>query len=226
MNILAINRLIDHTLLKPDASREQIEKLCQEAKKHHFYSVCVLPNRVQLAREQLGGTSIKLCSVLGFPLGAQLNEVKAFEARKLADLGVHEIDMVMDIGALKDGNDLQVQEDIEAVLKAAPQCLIKVILETGLLSPAEISRACEIAIRAGALFIKTSTGFVEKGAQVSDIERIRQTIGPLVKIKASGGIRDLESAEAMLTAGADRLGCSQSVKIFEDWKLKYPERLS
>lgn len=218
MSETPLNQKIDHTLLKADATRAELEKLCQEAKKYHFYSVCVAPHHVQLAREFLSGSSVKLCSVVGFPLGSSLSDTKAFEAKKLSEMGVHEIDMVINIAAIKDGNDLAAQEDIEAVMRAAPHCLIKVIIESGILSPAEIVRASEIVVKAGAPFVKTSTGFAKEGAKLSDVELIRKTVGALTQIKASGGIKDLATAEAMIVAGAKRLGCSQSVLILEEWK--------
>jgi len=213
-----LNEYIDHTLLRADATEKEFEQLCREAREFRFASVCVPPTRIKLARDVLSSSTVRICSVVGFPLGSTLTEVKAFEARKLAELGAHEIDMVMNIGALKDGHELLIQEDIEAVLKAATPCPVKVIIETSLLSPSEKTKAAEIIVKAGALFIKTSTGFGEAGASVSDIELIQNAVGKLIQIKASGGIRDLETAEALIAAGASRLGCSRSVEIMKEWQ--------
>ncbi|TVQ77514.1 MAG: deoxyribose-phosphate aldolase [Bradymonadales bacterium] len=213
-----LNQIIDHTLLKADATEKDFEQVFKEAQEHHFFSVCVPPCRVREAREALGNSRVRICSVVGFPLGNSLTEVKAYEARQLVEMGVHEIDMVMNIGFLKDGRDLSLQEDIEAVIQAARPCPVKVILETSLLSPGEIKRASEIIVRAGGLFIKTSTGFGSRGAEVSTIELIRESIGKMIQIKASGGVQDYETAAALVAAGANRLGCSQSVKIIQEWK--------
>lgn len=207
---------IDHTLLKATASQSEIEKLCQEAKHHKFFSVCVAPARVELARDFLSGSLVKVCSVVGFPLGNQTTTIKVKETEELVKFGVHEIDMVINIGRLKDGDDLYVVEEIEQVMRAAGICPVKVIIETAHLTPDEIVRACEAIVKAGAAFVKTSTGFAPAGAEISDIQLIRKTVGGLMGVKASGGIKDLKTAVAMIEAGATRLGCSASVEIIQE----------
>lgn len=207
---------IDHTLLKPEAVEKDYSKLCEEAKKYHFYSVCVPPAWIKFCRNELSGSSVRLCSVVGFPLGYQDSESKAFEARELVNHGCHEIDMVMNISYLKDRRDLEVTEDIETVMKAIDSTPLKVIIETSLLSEAEKVRACECIVKAGAQFVKTSTGFSTGGATVSDIQLIRKTVGSLMGIKASGGIKNLAFATELIEAGATRLGCSSSVDIINE----------
>lgn len=207
---------IDHTLLKPQASERDIIELCREAREHSFYSVCVHGARLHLARNELSQSSIKLCSVLGFPTGAHLTLAKADEAKRLCDAGVQEIDMVMNIGALKDQNEIFVVEDIEAVMRAAEGIPIKVIIETNLLSEAEKIKASECVVRAGAAFVKTCTGFAGGGASVEDIRLIKKHVGSACQIKASGGIQSLSQALSLLEAGADRLGSSQSIKILSE----------
>lgn len=207
---------IDHTLLKPNASLEEIEKLCAEAKNYQFFSVCIPPHYIASAHKFLSGSRVKICSVLGFPLGYQLSETKAEEARHLVDAGVHEIDMVMNIAALKNKNDLHVVEDIEAVLKNCGSLPLKVILETGLLSQDEKVRACEAVVKAGASFVKTCTGFSDGVATIADIELMRSSVGSSMGVKASGGIRDLATAQSLINAGANRLGCSKSVEIVKE----------
>lgn len=205
--------LIDHTNLKPEARRADIEKLCSEALQYKFASVCVNPCNVSLAAELLAGTKIKVCCVVGFPLGASTTECKAFEAALAVKNGAAEIDMVLNIGWLKDRRDEEVKKDIAAVVDAVPENPVKVILETCLLDKAEIVRACRLAKNAGAAFVKTSTGFSTGGATAEDVALMRQTVGPDMGVKASGGIRTREAAEAMVEAGADRLGVSKSVAI-------------
>ena len=206
---------IDHTLLKPEASREQIRAVCEEAKQYHFASVCVNPCWVPLIAEELKGSGVSVCCVIGFPLGASLSSVKAFEAREAVAAGAQEIDMVINIGAIKSGGWELVREDIAAVNAAKGTAKLKVIIETCLLTDEEKVRVCQIAKEAGADFVKTSTGFSTGGATVHDVELMRRTVGPEMGVKASGGIRTLADALAMIEAGASRLGASAGVKIIE-----------
>lgn len=205
---------IDHTLLKPEATKEQIIKLCEEAKEHHFASVCVNPYWVPVCAELLKGSAVKVCTVIGFPLGASASEVKAFETKRAVEQGAAEVDMVINIGALKASDDTLVEQDISEVVQAAQgQALVKVILETSLLTDEEKKRACVISKRAGADFVKTSTGFSSGGATLEDITLMRQTVGAKMGVKASGGIRNKEMAVEMLKAGATRIGTSNGVAI-------------
>lgn len=208
-----LNRYIDHTILRPDAVEDDIRKLCDEAIAYEFAAVCVQPVWASLASKLIAKSDCKLCSVVGFPLGANLTETKAMETTSLVDLGVQEIDMVIHVGALKAGDEGRVLSDIEAVVKAANGCLVKVILETCLLTDEEKRRASILAVKAGAQFVKTSTGFSRSGASIHDVALMRQAVGPEIGVKASGGIRDLATALAMLDAGATRLGTSSSVAI-------------
>ncbi len=209
-----IASLIDHTLLKPDATRADIERLCAEAKQFGFASVCVNPCNVKLAATLLTGAAIKVCSVVGFPLGANKKEVKAYEARRAILDGATEIDMVMNIGALKSGDYKLVEEDMRLVKETCGSRIItKVILETALLTNEEKIRACEIAKASGMDFVKTSTGFGPGGATVEDVRLMRSVVGEKLGVKASGGIRDAETAAKMVEAGATRIGASASVKI-------------
>ena len=204
---------IDHTLLKPDAGREQILKLCAEAEKWHFASVCVNPRWVAEAAAALAGTSVKVCTVIGFPLGAAATEVKVFEARQAAADGADEMDMVISVCDLKDGRDEYVVRDIREVRKAAGGRTLKVIIEACLLTDEEKERACRLAVRGGADFVKTSTGFSKSGATVCDVQLMRRTVGPDVGVKAAGGIHTREEALAMIAAGADRIGASAGTAI-------------
>ncbi|MFC7440632.1 deoxyribose-phosphate aldolase [Laceyella putida] len=213
MNAKEIAAMIDHTLLKPEATKEQIQELCREAKEHDFASVCVNPYWVKEAAAQLAGSQVAVCTVVGFPLGATTSEVKAFETKNAIQNGATEIDMVMNVGALKSGDVETVKRDIQAVVEAANGVLVKVILETGLLTDEEIVTACEQAKAAGAHFVKTSTGFGKGGATVEAIRLMRQTVGPDLGVKASGGVRDQETAMQMIQAGANRIGASASVAI-------------
>lgn len=206
---------IDHTLLKPEASREQIRAVCNEAKQYHFASVCVNSCWVPLIAEELKGSGVSVCCVIGFPLGASLSSVKAFEAREAVAAGAQEIDMVINVGAVKSGGWELVKEDIVAVNAAKGTAKLKVIIETCLLTDEEKVRVCQIAKEAGADFVKTSTGFSTGGATVHDVGLMRRTVGPEMGVKASGGIRTLEDALAMIEAGASRLGASAGVKIIE-----------
>lgn len=210
--------LIDHTLLKPEATDEDIKRLCGEAAKYHFASVCVNPTWVRVAACALQGSGVPVCTVIGFPLGATLPDVKAYEARRAIQDGAREVDMVINIGALKSGDDCLVEHDIHTVVEAAHEYSIttKVIIETALLTDDEKVRACQAAKRAGADFVKTSTGFSKGGATVSDILLMRQTVGPDLGVKASGGVKNLEDARAMVEAGATRIGASVGVKIAQE----------
>jgi deoxyribose-phosphate aldolase len=208
-----IAKMIDHTLLKAGAKKEEIEKLCEEAKEHHFASVCVNPTWVSLSSSLLEGTDVKVCTVIGFPLGANTPEVKAFEAQNAISNGATEVDMVINIGALKDGNDQEVKRDIQAVVEASKGVLVKVIIETCLLTEDEKIRACKLAVEAGADYVKTSTGFSTGGATVEDVALMRKTVGPDVGVKASGGVRNAEGAKAVIEAGATRIGASSGIAI-------------
>ncbi|MED4463912.1 deoxyribose-phosphate aldolase [Metabacillus fastidiosus] len=207
-------KMIDHTALKADTTKAAIETLCTEAKQYCFASVCVNPTWVELAAELLKGTEVKVCTVIGFPLGANTPETKAFETKDAIDKGAEEVDMVINIGALKDKNDALVERDIHAVVEAAKgKALTKVIIETSLLTEEEKIKACEIAVKAGADFVKTSTGFSTDGATTADISLMRKTVGPEIGVKASGGVRDLEGAKSLIEAGATRIGASSGIAI-------------
>ncbi|WP_078428856.1 deoxyribose-phosphate aldolase [Alkalihalobacterium alkalinitrilicum] len=210
-----IAKMIDHTLLKAEATNDQIVQLCAEAKEYKFASVCVNPTWVKTAYEQLKDTpEVKVCTVIGFPLGANTSEVKAFETIKAIEEGATEVDMVINIGALKVNNDQLVEADIKAVVEAAKgKALTKVIIETSLLTDEEKVRACKLSVQAGADFVKTSTGFSTGGATIDDIELMRKTVGPNLGVKASGGVRDREGALAMIEVGATRIGASAGIAI-------------
>ncbi|MFZ7946438.1 MULTISPECIES: deoxyribose-phosphate aldolase [Bacillaceae] len=210
-----IVRMIDHTLLKADATREEVVKIVEEAKQYLFASVCVNPTWVKTAAEMLKDTEeVKVCTVIGFPLGASTPETKAFETSNAIENGADEIDMVINIAALKDQQDDLVEKDIRAVVEAAKgKAIVKVIIETCLLTNEEKVRACELSVKAGADFVKTSTGFSTGGATVEDIRLMRQTVGPEIGVKASGGVRSREDALAMAEAGATRIGASSGVSI-------------
>lgn len=205
--------MIDHTLLKADATQDQIQKICDEAKEYVFASVCVNPTWVKYCAEKLAGTAVKVCTVIGFPLGASTSDTKAFETKDAIVNGASEIDMVINIGALKAGQFEVVRDDIKAVVDAANGTLVKVILETCLLTDHEKVIACELSVEAGANFVKTSTGFSTGGATVEDITLMRKTVGPKLGVKASGGVRSLEDMQKMIDAGATRIGASSGVAI-------------
>lgn len=212
----ALAKMIDHTLLKPDATDGEIEKLCAEAREHQFCSVCVNPAKVKLASKLLANSGVKVCTVIGFPLGASTPLVKAIETRDAIANGATEVDMVINIGALKSGNYDLVARDIAAVVDAAAgAALTKVIIETCLLTETEKIKACLLAKNAGAHFVKTSTGFSKGGATVEDVALMRKTVGPDMGVKASGGVRDRQTAELMVKAGANRLGTSSGVAIIQ-----------
>ena len=213
----SIAALIDHTILKADATRADILKVCREARQYNFASVCINPYWVPLVRAELAGSPVKVCTVVGFPLGATSTESKAAEAAIAVRDGAQEVDMVINVGALKSGDQDAVKADIAAVVRAAHAggAIVKVILETSLLNDTEKAAACVLAKAAGAKFVKTSTGFSTAGATAHDIALMRQAVGPEMGIKASGGIRSLEDLQAMTAAGATRIGASASVKIVE-----------
>jgi len=215
LNDISLARMIDHTMLKPDATVDEITKLCSEAKQYHFASVCVNPGFVAHCSALLKGTDVKVCTVIGFPLGANTTEVKRLEAEQAIANGATEIDMVINIGQLKSGNYDYVFNDVQKVVLAAKskRFVCKVILETALLDDEEKVKACIICKQAGADFVKTSTGFSKGGATVGDVALMRKVVGSAVGVKASGGIRSKEDAEAMIASGADRIGASASVKI-------------
>jgi deoxyribose-phosphate aldolase len=210
--------LVDHTLLKPEASDADIRRLCEEAAQYRFASVCVNPSWVRAAACNLRGTSVPVCTVVGFPLGATLADVKAYEARRAIFDGAREVDMVINIGALKSGDDCAVEQDIRAVVEASHEydVLVKVIIEAALLTDEEKVRACLAAQRAGADFVKTSTGFAKHGATVADVALMRRTVGAGMGVKAAGGVKGIEDARAMLEAGATRIGASVGVKIAQE----------
>ena len=210
---MELNRMIDHTLLKANATRAQIEKLCDEALEYHFASVCVNTCWVPLAHEKLAGSDVNACCVVGFPLGAMLTEAKAAETRLAVEAGADEVDMVINVGWLLDGDYDAVRDDIAAVVKAANGKCVKVIIEACLLTDEQKVKACELSVEAGATFVKTSTGFSTGGATVEDVALMRKTVGDKCKVKAAGGIHTTEEAKAMVAAGADRLGASAGIQI-------------
>lgn len=211
-----IKSMIDHTLLKPDSTKEGISLLCEEAKKYEFAAICVNPYYISLCKELLKDSDVRIATVVGFPLGANTKETKAFETIDAIKKGAQEIDMVINIGALKNKDYDVVMDDIKAVVDAAKgEAIVKVILETCLLTDEEKKKACEISLEAGADFIKTSTGFSTGGATIEDVKMMKSVAGDKMEVKASGGIRDLETANKMIEAGATRLGTSSGIKIVE-----------
>lgn len=209
-------RYIDHTLLKPDATARDIEQLCAEARAHGFFAVCVNGSRVELARALLEDSEVKAACVVGFPLGAMESDVKRFETEAAIDSGAQEIDVVLNVGRLKDGDHRYVLRELRDVVEAAEERVVKVILETGLLTREEKIRACELVVEAEAHFVKTSTGFGPGGATVEDIKLMREAVGPEFGVKASGGIRNFATARALIEAGATRLGVSAGAAIMAD----------
>lgn len=210
--------LVDHTLLKPDATEADIEKLCEEAARYHFASVCVNPTWVRASACHLRGSGVPVCTVVGFPLGATLPDVKAYETRRVILDGAREVDMVINVGALKSGDDCAVEHDIRAVVEAAHEhgVLVKTIIEAALLTDDEKVRACLAAKGAGADFVKTSTGFAKSGATVADVALMRRAVGGEMGVKAAGGVKGIEDARAMVAAGATRIGASVGVKIAQE----------
>ena len=217
METLPINKYIDHTLLKPEATAEQIKTLCQEAAEYSFFSVCINPQYIKLAKSLLTQSDVKVCTVIGFPLGSNTTEVKVFETQNAINNGADEIDMVLNIGAVKSKNWQLVESDIEQVVKVAHLHgkLIKVIFETCLLDNDEKIKCCQICSKVGANFVKTSTGFSSAGATLDDVKLMKSNIPNSVSVKASGGVRDVESAKAFISAGATRLGTSSGVSIMK-----------
>lgn len=214
---MELNKYIDHTLLKADARQEEIVKLCQEAKDYHFMSVCINPCWVREAADLLRDSDVKVCTVIGFPLGASSSQVKIFEAKQAVADGAEEIDMVLNISAAKDGNWVYIEEEIAAIVQAVPaEVLVKVIIETCLLNEEEKVAACQVAQKAGADFVKTSTGFSTGGAKVEDIRLMRKTVGPDMGVKASGGVSNQADAIAMIEAGASRIGASKGIAIVSE----------
>lgn len=207
-------KYIDHTILKPDTIKEDVIRVCSEAKEYGFFSVCVNPYYVSLVKKELEGSDVKVCSVIGFPLGASVSETKAYETRKAIADGANEIDMVINVSALKNKEYEFVLNDIKAVVEALEgKAILKVIIETCLLTDEEKVKACELSVEAGAHFVKTSTGFSTGGATAEDISLMRKTVGPDLGVKASGAVRDKETALKMIEAGATRIGASSSIAI-------------
>ena len=212
---MKLNQYIDHTLLKQDATQKQIETLCQQAIAYEFASVCVNPYYVSYCKSLLKNSAVKVCTVIGFPLGSNTTATKAFETEDAILNGADEIDMVINVSALKNKQDDVVLKDIEAVVAAAKGHLVKVILETCLLTPQEIVKACQLAMKAKAQYVKTSTGFSTMGATIENVKLMYETVHPTLKVKASGGVRSYEDALAMIQAGASRIGTSNGVAIME-----------
>lgn len=210
--------MIDHTILKPGATREMVLQYCKQAMEYGFASVCINPCFVKLVAEEMKGSDVKTCTVIGFPLGANTTEIKAFEARKAVAEGAQEVDMVINVGALKEGNLEYVEQDITQVVKASQGALVKVIIETCFLTDEEKISVCRLAKKAGAHFVKTSTGFGSSGATVADVALMRKTVGEAMGVKASGGVRSLEEALAMVEAGANRIGTSSGLTIINEMK--------
>ncbi|MBQ9766181.1 MAG: deoxyribose-phosphate aldolase [Lachnospiraceae bacterium] len=210
-------KYFDHTILKPDAAKADVERICKEAIEYDFASVCVNEYRVKMVADLLKGTDVKTCAVVGFPLGAVSTGVKVFETNSVIDAGADEVDMVINVGALKDKDYEYVYNDILEVKKACKdKAILKVIIETCLLSEEEKVKACELSVKAGADFVKTSTGFSIGGATQEDVKLMKDTVAGKAKVKASGGIRDYETAQKMIAAGADRLGTSATIKIVSE----------
>nr|WP_081689712.1 deoxyribose-phosphate aldolase [Peptoniphilus mikwangii] len=214
---IEINRMIDHTLLKPESTREQVKNLCEEALKYNFKSVCINPYWVEYASEILKGSEVGVCTVIGFPLGANTTELKAFEAREAVKNGAAEVDMVINVGLLKSEEFDAVEKDIKAVVDAADGRVVKVILETCLLSDEEIIKACKLSMNAGADFVKTSTGFSSHGATAHHVKLMKSVVGDNLEVKASGGIRDLKTSLEMIDSGATRLGVSAGIAIVKEY---------
>ncbi len=209
----SLAKMIDHTLLKANATSTDIRRICAEAREHGFASVCVNSCHAKLVTQELAGSGVKTCCVVGFPLGAMSSEAKAFEAECAVSQGASEIDMVINVGALKEGNDTYVLDDIRSVVEAAKPAIVKVIIETCLLTDEEKVRACALSEKAGAAFVKTSTGFSTGGANVHDVALMRKTVGERLGVKASGGIHTPQEAKALIDAGACRIGASNGVAL-------------
>ena len=210
---MSIAKMIDHTMLKADASEKTILRYCREAKEYGFASICVNTCFVPLVAKELKGSGVKTCCVVGFPLGAMSTSAKAFEAKQAVADGAEEVDMVINIGAMKDARFDFVKKDIEAVVEASKPAIVKVSIETCLLTDEEKVKACELSVEAGAAFVKTSTGFSTGGATVADVKLMKETVGDRAKVKASGGIRTPEDAKALIEAGADRIGAGNGIVL-------------
>ena len=210
---MELNRYIDHTILKAAATKDEVVQLCKEAREYHFASVCVNTCYTKLVRQELADSDVKTCVVVGFPLGAMDTEAKAFEAKSAVEKGAQEVDMVINVGALKEKDYDFVLQDIKAVVDASRPAIVKVIIETCLLSDDQKVTACKLSVKAGAAFVKTSTGFSTGGATADDIALMRKTVGKGIGVKASGGVRTKEDALKMIEAGASRIGASASIKI-------------
>ena len=209
-----VAKMIDHTVLKATSTKEEVVSICKEAKEYGFFSVCINPTHIELAKKELENSDVKVCTVIGFPLGASTKEVKAFETKDAISKGADEVDMVINIGALKDKNYDLVYEDIKAVVEASnKQALVKVIIETCYLTDDEKVKACELAVKAGTDFVNTSTGFGTGGSTPEDIKLMRETVGPNIGVKASGGVRTDKDAKTVIDAGASRIGASASISI-------------
>lgn len=217
---MELNKYIDHTLLKPEATKKQITKLCEEARQYDFASVCVNTCYVPLAKQLLAGSDVKVCCVVGFPLGAMDTVSKAFEAKTAVENGAQEVDMVINIGALKDKDYDYVTKDIAAVVEASKPAIVKVIIEACLLTDEEKVEACKCSMNAKAEFVKTSTGFSTHGATPEDVALMKKTVGDVCKVKAAGGVKSYNDAMKMIEAGADRLGCSAGIKVMEEAKAR------
>lgn len=213
---MELNKYIDHTILKTEATSQEVKKLCEEAKQYKFASICVNTCFTELVSSELKGSDVKTCVVVGFPLGAMSTEAKAFEAKSAVSKGAKEVDMVINVGLLKEKNYDYVLQDIKAVVDASRPAIVKVILETCLLTNEEKVKACQLSVEAGATFVKTSTGFSISGATAEDIALMRKTVGKDIGVKASGGVRTKEDALKMIEAGASRIGASASIKIVTD----------
>lgn len=215
---MKMNKYFDHTLLAANATRNEVEQLCKEAKEYDFMSVCVNPYFVPLAKKELAGSDVKVCTVIGFPLGQMSTKAKAFEANDAVKMGADEVDMVINVSALKEQDYDYVRNEIHEIKEACEGKLLKVILECCYLSKEEIKKASELAKEAGADFVKTSTGFGKGGAKAEDVKIMRETVGPDMGVKAAGGIHTLADFKAMVDAGANRIGCSHSIQIMEESK--------
>lgn len=217
-NKMLYNKYIDHTLLKPEATQAQIEVLCNEAREYDFMSVCVNPSQIELCKKLLEGSDVVVCTVVGFPLGATLTSVKVFEAQEALRLGASEVDMVINIGALKEGRTQFVEDEIRAIKEAVGDKILKVIIETALLTEEEIVIASQLVVNAGADFVKTSTGFSTAGATVEHVALMKQTVGDKAQVKAAGGVRNTDDLKEMIAAGATRIGTSAGVKLMQGEK--------
>lgn len=217
---MKINQYVDHTLLKAVATKKDIEKLCNEAKEYEFYSVCVNGANVANAYKQVKDTNVKVAAVIGFPLGAMATDVKVFEAKKAIEDGASEIDMVINVGALKDGNYEYVEKEIAEIKKAIGDNVLKVIIETCYLTDEEKVKACELSVNANADFVKTSTGFGTGGATFEDVELMKKTVGDKAQVKASGGVKDLDTAKKYIELGATRLGTSSGIEIIKGLEIE------